>query len=90
MILTISKDSTIDLQNKKVAVIGSGASSIQVVPTIQPACQTLDVFVRSPTYILPTVGFGVESSNYNETCVSHRATVQIIPISFSPSNAVGL
>lgn len=62
------QDPTIDLKDKSVAVIGSGASSIQVVPSIQPVAKKVDVYVRSPTYILPTVGFGVESSSFNEPC----------------------
>lgn len=62
------QDRSIELKDKSVAIIGSGASSIQVVPSIQPVCAKLDVFVRSPTYILPTVGFGIESSTYNEIC----------------------
>ncbi|KAH7169887.1 hypothetical protein EDB81DRAFT_864441 [Dactylonectria macrodidyma] len=63
---TAAWDSAIDLKNKSVAVIGSGASSIQVVPSIQHLAKKVDVYVRSPTYILPTVGFGVESSTFNE------------------------
>ncbi|KAM6505244.1 hypothetical protein FSOLCH5_015163 [Fusarium solani] len=59
-------DPTLDLEGKSVAVIGSGASSIQVVPAIQPKVSRLDLYVRSPTYILPTVGFGIESSSFNE------------------------
>ncbi|KAF4999873.1 hypothetical protein FDECE_11372 [Fusarium decemcellulare] len=62
---TAAWDPSLDLRGKTVAVIGSGASSIQVVPTVQPVCERLDVYVRSPTYILPTVGFGVESSTFN-------------------------
>lgn len=58
------------LEGKSVAVIGSGASSIQVVPAVQPQASRVDVYVRSPTYILPTVGFGVESSTFNEACQS--------------------
>ncbi|KAF7554068.1 hypothetical protein G7Z17_g3173 [Cylindrodendrum hubeiense] len=64
---TATWDSTIDLKDKTVAVIGSGASSIQVVPSIQPVAKKVDVYVRSPTYILPTVGFGFESSTFNES-----------------------
>lgn len=63
---TAAWDPTLDLEGKSVAVIGSGASSIQVVPAIQPKVSRLDLYVRSPTYILPTVGFGIESSSFNE------------------------
>jgi cation diffusion facilitator CzcD-associated flavoprotein CzcO len=51
-------------------VIGSGATGIQVVPKLQPGVKSLEVYVRSPTYILPSVGFGVESSTFNEPCQS--------------------
>lgn len=34
-------------KNDRVAVIGSGASSIQTVPTMQPHAKHLDVFVRT-------------------------------------------
>ena len=62
------KGSATDLKGKRVGVIGSGATSIQVVPSLQPNTKSMQVYVRSPTYILPTVGFGVESSSYNEIC----------------------
>lgn len=34
-------------KNQKVAVIGSGASSLQVVPNMQPEVEHMDVFVRT-------------------------------------------
>ncbi|KXJ85358.1 hypothetical protein Micbo1qcDRAFT_223282 [Microdochium bolleyi] len=67
LVHTAAWDSSLDFTGKTVAVIGSGASSIQVVPKLQPAVKRLEVFVRSPTYILPTVGFGIESATYNQT-----------------------
>ncbi|KAK1765315.1 hypothetical protein QBC33DRAFT_455591 [Phialemonium atrogriseum] len=66
LIHTAAWDDKVDLTDKSVAIIGSGATSVQVVPSIQPAAKQLTVYVRSPTYILPTVGFGVESSTFNE------------------------
>jgi cation diffusion facilitator CzcD-associated flavoprotein CzcO len=62
------QDSNFDWTDKKVAVIGSGATSVQVVPQLQPLARRLEVFVRSPTYIIPRVGFGVQSSTFNEPC----------------------
>lgn len=44
-------DSSIDLKDKVVAVIGSGSSAIQVVPQIQPIVKKLISVNRSPTYI---------------------------------------
>lgn len=41
------------LAGKRVAVIGTGASAIQVVPAIQPEVARLDVYQRTPAWIVP-------------------------------------
>ncbi|KAI5060745.1 hypothetical protein GOP47_0025165 [Adiantum capillus-veneris] len=46
-------DSSISLEGKTVAVIGTGASSIQIVPEIAPIVKKLYVFQRSPPWIFP-------------------------------------
>jgi len=42
-----------DLEGKKVAVIGTGASSIQFIPKIQPEVGSLTLFQRTPPWIMP-------------------------------------
>jgi cation diffusion facilitator CzcD-associated flavoprotein CzcO len=42
-----------ELAGKRVAVIGTGCSAIQVVPAIQPEVAQLDVYQRSPGWTLP-------------------------------------
>lgn len=42
-----------DLSGERVAVIGTGASAIQIVPTIQPRVERLSVFQRTPAWVLP-------------------------------------
>ncbi len=42
-----------DLTNKRVAVIGTGASTIQFVPRIQPQVRSLTLFQRTPPWIVP-------------------------------------
>jgi cation diffusion facilitator CzcD-associated flavoprotein CzcO len=49
-------DETVDLKGKRVGVIGTGASSIQVVPQIAPIVASLEVFQRTPSWILPHLG----------------------------------
>ncbi len=39
-------------KNDRVAVIGSGASSIQTVPTMQPHVKHLDIFVRTAVWFV--------------------------------------
>ncbi|MEG3627234.1 flavin-containing monooxygenase [Streptomyces poriticola] len=42
-----------DLTGKRVAVIGTGASAIQIVPSIQPKVARLTLFQRTPAWVLP-------------------------------------
>ena len=41
-----------DLNGKRVAVVGTGSSAIQIVPAIQPIVGRLTVFQRTPTWVL--------------------------------------
>ncbi|CCX15282.1 hypothetical protein FPQ18DRAFT_128218 [Pyronema domesticum] len=50
---TADWDHSIDLTSKRVAVIGTGPSAGQVVPSIAPIVKELHVFQRSPPHILP-------------------------------------
>jgi cation diffusion facilitator CzcD-associated flavoprotein CzcO len=42
-----------ELDGERIAVIGTGASSIQLVPQIQPRAGRLHVFQRTPPWVLP-------------------------------------
>lgn len=44
-------DKTMGVTGKNIAVIGSGASGIQIVPALQPLAKHLTSFNRSPTWI---------------------------------------
>jgi cation diffusion facilitator CzcD-associated flavoprotein CzcO len=46
-------DHSVDLAGKRVGVIGTGASAIQLVPQIQPVVESLTVFQRTPPYLVP-------------------------------------
>jgi cation diffusion facilitator CzcD-associated flavoprotein CzcO len=47
----------VDLTGKRVAVIGTGCSAIQVVPAIQPIVDQVDVYQRSPGWTFPKMDF---------------------------------
>jgi len=47
----------VDLAGKRVAVIGTGCSGIQVVPAIQPEVARLDVYQRSPGWTFPKMDY---------------------------------
>ncbi|MEV7553123.1 NAD(P)/FAD-dependent oxidoreductase [Amycolatopsis sp. NPDC089917] len=46
-------DHGVDLRGKRVAVVGTGASAVQVIPSIAPAAGRLTVFQRTPIWCLP-------------------------------------
>ena len=46
-------DEAISLEGKRVAVVGTGASAIQLVPAIAPRVKQLTVFQRTPAWIVP-------------------------------------
>ncbi|MEV2246788.1 NAD(P)/FAD-dependent oxidoreductase [Streptomyces sp. NPDC049970] len=46
-------DHDYDLTGKRVAVIGTGASAIQIVPEIQPKAGRLTLFQRTPPWVMP-------------------------------------
>lgn len=46
-------DRSYDIKGKRVAVIGTGASAIQVIPAIQPQVAAMTVFQRTPPWIIP-------------------------------------
>lgn len=44
-----------DLRGKRVAMVGTGASAIQIVPAIQPVAQQITLFQRTPPWVMPRV-----------------------------------
>ncbi|MEU2414486.1 NAD(P)/FAD-dependent oxidoreductase [Streptomyces sp. NPDC013099] len=46
-------DHDYDLSGKRVAVVGTGASAIQIVPEIQPKAGRLTLFQRTPPWVMP-------------------------------------
>jgi cation diffusion facilitator CzcD-associated flavoprotein CzcO len=47
----------VDLAGRRVAVVGTGCSAIQVVPAIQPVVEQVDVYQRSPGWTIPKMDF---------------------------------
>ncbi len=50
-------DHSVDLRGKKVAMIGTGASGMQVGPTIAPEVGQLTIFQRSPHWVVPNPNY---------------------------------
>jgi cation diffusion facilitator CzcD-associated flavoprotein CzcO len=59
VIHTARWDHDYDLAGKRVAVIGTGASAIQVVPAIAPKVAQLSVFQRSAAWVVPKLDHAI-------------------------------
>ncbi len=75
--------SSIELSDKRVGVIGIGATGIQVIQTIASEVELLKVFIRTPQYVLPMHNpkygeqeAGTYKSRFKEFC-------EILPRTFS-------
>lgn len=53
----------VDFDNKTVGVIGTGSTSVQIVPQLQQFCKEVQVYMRSPTWISPPFGAGALSTD---------------------------
>jgi len=56
-------DHDYDFAGKRVAVIGTGASAIQIVPELAKVAERLKVFQRTPPYVLPKLDFATPEWN---------------------------
>ena len=66
-------DETIDWKGKRVAVIGTGSSSIQMVPQIAETASQLKVFMRNPTYIGPQIGSSASNKEADPEAMDPKA-----------------
>lgn len=42
-----------DLRNKRIGIIGNGATSAQIIPEVAKVCKSLTVFQRTPNWVIP-------------------------------------
>ncbi len=56
----------------RVAVIGTGASAVQIVPAIQPQVATMTVFQRTPGWVLPRLD--------RDTTGTERRLLRAVPV----------
>ena len=62
-----------DLTGERVAVIGTGASAIQVVPAIQPIVDSVTVYQRTPAWVVPRTDHPVKPLHAPAVPVRARA-----------------
>ncbi|KAL8658972.1 MAG: hypothetical protein Q9202_007332 [Teloschistes flavicans] len=57
-------DSSVSLDGKVVGLIGNGSSAVQILPSIQPVAEHVFNFIRSPNWIVPSLG--EDNHSYSE------------------------
>ncbi|MFJ1967040.1 flavin-containing monooxygenase [Streptomyces sp. NPDC087903] len=50
---TAEWDHSVDLSGRRVTVVGAGASAVQIVPAIEAQAAAVDLFQRTPQWVLP-------------------------------------
>ncbi|MDJ0395257.1 NAD(P)/FAD-dependent oxidoreductase [Rhodococcus sp. G-MC3] len=81
----------VDLEGKRVAVIGTGASAVQFIPEIQPIVESLYVFQRTPSWVVPRLDFtfpAVAHSLFRRAPIAQRVLRQGIDVILRTLTAV--
>lgn len=57
---------TVNFKGKRVGIIGTGATSVQIIPTIAHSADSVTVFQRTPNYVLPARNYPLISDQQDE------------------------
>ena len=66
-------DPDLDWAGKKVAVIGSGSSSIQMLPHLAKTAANVSVFLRNPTWVGPQIGTSIKNESADPDAMNPAA-----------------
>ncbi|KAK4928313.1 hypothetical protein LTR49_004990 [Elasticomyces elasticus] len=56
----------VDFTGKRVAIVGTGATAVQLIPIVARNASQLTVFQRTPNYVLPARNYPMEDSEWAE------------------------
>lgn len=68
------RDKSVDLRGKRVGVIGTGSSGVQVVPEVAKVASEVFVFQRTANYVVPTEGGPIDPERVAVLRVEPQAT----------------
>lgn len=78
---------TVDFEGKRVAVIGTGATAVQVIPIVAHEAKSVTVFQRTASYVIPGRNYKITEprlreirKNYDQTWEQARGQVFGMPI----------
>jgi cation diffusion facilitator CzcD-associated flavoprotein CzcO len=67
---TVNWDNTFNIKDKRVGIIGTGATAVQVVPAIAPEVKHLTVFQRTPIWLSPKNDYVFNKEKMDEWAAS--------------------
>lgn len=56
----------VDFKGKRIAVIGTGATAVQVIPVVAHNAKSVTIFQRTPNFVLPARNHPVTQDHWNE------------------------
>ena len=62
----------VEFANKRVAVVGAGATAVQVIPIVAHEASEVTVFQRTPNYVLPARNYPVTDAHQREIRASRK------------------
>ena len=72
---------TVDLTNKRVGVIGTGSSGVQLIPEVAKVAKQLIVFQRTAQYVLPANNYEYTQQFIEESKDHYEATRKLLHLS---------
>ncbi|KAL4791157.1 hypothetical protein BDV19DRAFT_401535 [Aspergillus venezuelensis] len=63
-----------DFMNKRISVVGTGSTGVQLIPKIAPVAKELTVFQRTPNHVLPARKYSIDEYQAVEIRQTHVST----------------
>ncbi|RDL31039.1 Uncharacterized protein BP5553_09828 [Venustampulla echinocandica] len=73
----------VDFRNKRVGVVGTGSSGIQIITKIAPAAKQLAVFQRTPNYVLAARNYALDEYQTEEVKKNFDAVWEIAKVNLA-------
>ncbi|PKX89979.1 bifunctional monooxygenase/methyltransferase psoF [Aspergillus novofumigatus IBT 16806] len=73
----------VDFQNKRIGVIGTGSTGIQVITKLAPDAEQLTVFQRTPNYVIPAQNYPLDEQKREDIKKTFDVTWDIAKINLA-------
>jgi len=84
------KDGHVDFRNKRVGVIGTGSSGVQVIPEIAKVAKSVFVFQRTANYVTPTEGGPIDGERMTWLREDPQAVRQALRETYAGNQALNI